>query len=377
MRVFCHQAASGNDAQTELKEIWMFGTVKTLAAMVVLAALMAPQTDARASGRSGEEVVNQVCAACHATGKNGAPKIGDEKAWQARAAQGLSSLTRHAINGIRDMPPHGGSLGITDFELELAITYMVNRSGGHWAVPINKAAPPVAERSGEEIVRTHCVKCHGTGVGGAPRIGDRAAWIHRATYGIDALVRSAIKGHGAMPSRGGMPDLSDTELRHAIVYMLEQSVGPASKESAAAQAAPTRPSPSARGGWNHKLVGGTEIYVGLMSAQALRSAHPKPDAATAMLGEIPSGRGYYYVNVSLFDSTTHAEITNAEVRATISDPVMGGETKRLKLVGFNNSVSYGSFFLIPASAAKAYAIVVRIVRPGTPRPITARFNFPG
>ena len=353
----------------------MFGITKTLAAVVVLAALMAPQTDARASGRSGEEVVNQVCAACHETGKDGAPRIGDEKAWRARAAQGLSSLTRHAIDGIRNMPSHGGSLGITDYELELAITYMVNNSGGHWAVPINKAAPPVAERSGEDVVRTHCVKCHGTGVGGAPRIGDRGAWIHRATYGIDALVRSAIKGHGAMPSRGGMPDLSDTELRHAIVYMLEQSVGPASKESAAAQATPSRP--TARGGWNHKLVGGTEIYLGLMSAQALRAAHPKPDAATAMLGKIPSGKGYYYVNVSLFDSTTHAEVTNAEVRATVSDPVMGGETKRLKLVGFNNSVSYGNFFRIPASAANAHAIVVRIVRPGTPRPIEARFDFPG
>ena len=354
----------------------MFGIFKTLAATVVLAALIAPQTDARASGRSGAEVVDQVCAACHATGRNGAPKIGDEKAWRARAAQGLTSLTEHAINGIRNMPPHGGSLGVTNFELELAITYMVNHSGGHWATPIDKAAPPAPERSGEEIVRATCIKCHGTGVGGAPIIGDRAAWIHRATYGIDALVRSAINGHGAMPARGGVPDLSDSELRRAIVYMLQESVGPASKESTKAAPQPPRGGPVARAGWNHKVVGGTEVYLGLVSAAELRAAHPTPDAATAMLGAIPSGSNYYYVNVSLFDSLTSAEIRDAKVKAAVSDPVMGGESKQLKRIAFNNSVSYGNYFQIPKSAANAYTITVRISRPGSARTTSAKFYFP-
>ncbi|MFZ1909802.1 MAG: c-type cytochrome [Burkholderiales bacterium] len=355
----------------------MFGISKTLAATVVLAALIAPQTDARASGRSGAEVVHQVCAGCHATGKDGAPKIGDEKAWKAREAQGLSSLTEHAITGIRSMPPHGGSLGVTDYELELAITYMVNHSGGHWAVPINKAAPPAAERSGEEIVSATCVKCHGTGLYGAPIIGDRAAWIHRATYGIDALVRSAIRGHGAMPSRGGMPDLSDSELRRAIVYMLGKSVGPANKESTAEAA--SRPAPggpvSAQAGWNHKIVEGTDVYLGLVSAADLRAIHPKPDEATAMLGGIPSGRDYYYLNVSLFDSATSAEIRDAKVKATVSDPMMGGETRTLKTIAFNNSVSYGNYIRIPTSAADAYSITLRISRPGTSRTIRAKFDI--
>jgi hypothetical protein len=55
------------------------------------------------------------------------------------------------------MPSHGGNSGVTDFEIELAITYMVNQSGGHWAIPMDKAAPPAADRSGEEIVRTQWV----------------------------------------------------------------------------------------------------------------------------------------------------------------------------------------------------------------------------
>lgn len=83
------------------------------------------------------------------------------------------------------------------------------------------------ERSGEQIVQARCAKCHQTGVGGAPRIGDRDAWIPRIKQGLDAVVRSAIKGHGGMPPRGGMADLSDPELRSAVVYMFNKGAVPA------------------------------------------------------------------------------------------------------------------------------------------------------
>jgi cytochrome c5 len=171
-----------------------------------------------ADGMSGEQVVETVCARCHATGVNGAPKIGDEQAWSKRAAQGLSSLTEHALDGIRNMPSHGGNPSLTDLEIERAVTYMVNQSGGHWAMPISRTNPP-AERSGEEIVKARCIVCHGTGVGGAPKIGDRSAWIPRLKQGLDSLVRSAIHGHGGMPPRGGMADLTDAEVRNAVIYM--------------------------------------------------------------------------------------------------------------------------------------------------------------
>ena len=112
------------------------GTIKCASAVALLAlAIPLATLEAQASVRSGQEVVEAVCAACHATGANGAPKIGDESAWKARAEQGLTSLTQHAIQGIRKMPAHGGNAGVGDFELELAITYMVNHSGGHWATP--------------------------------------------------------------------------------------------------------------------------------------------------------------------------------------------------------------------------------------------------
>ena len=345
-----------------LKAFRLSGAVALIALAVPLA-----QHEAQASVRSGQQVVEAVCAACHATGANGAPKIGDERAWKARASQGLTSLTQHAIQGIRRMPAHGGNAGVSDFELELAITYMVNQSGGHWATPIDKSAP-VAERSGEQIVHAQCVKCHQAGIDGAPRIGDRSAWIPRLRQGLDALVRSATRGHGAMPARGGMADLSDPELRSAIVYMIDQSVAPAKtgQASPAVSAAPP--------GGDYKVVAGTEIYLGVIAAQTLRAENLKATSPeSAMHGGIPSGKGYYHVNVSLFDSTTKAPITDAQVKVTVSDPVMGGETKTLELMATPNAMSYGGYFRI--SGINPHTITVRVKRAGAAREITAGFDF--
>lgn len=79
-------------------------------------------------------------------------------------------------------------------------------------------------RSGEQIVQYQCVLCHGQGLSGAPRIGDRKAWSARAHGGgVERLVNSASRGRGAMPPSGGLADLSEPELRAAIVYMLRRS----------------------------------------------------------------------------------------------------------------------------------------------------------
>ena len=175
--------------------------------------------------RSGKEVVDSVCAACHRTGEHGAPKIGNRKAWSKLAARGLTGLSKNALNGIRQMPPHGGNPGLSDTEVERAITYMVNQSGGHWNEPVSRTSK-APERSGEEIVRMQCSKCHQEGVGGAPKIGDRSAWIPRLKPGLDVVVRSAINGHGGMPARGGMANLTDAELRSAIIYMFNKGTVP-------------------------------------------------------------------------------------------------------------------------------------------------------
>jgi len=195
------------------------GCREQLLALAIVALIL----PAAAAERTGQQVVEEQCITCHGAGLERAPRIGDAKAWAPRAARGLSSLTKNALAGVRKMPPHGGKLSLTDLEIKRAIAYMVNQSGGSWTEPLDRAHLPAA-RSGEAIVKARCSQCHGTGVGGAPRIGDRKAWIGRAREGFDGLVRSAIRGHGAMPARGGMADLTDAEMRSAVTYMFQRSV---------------------------------------------------------------------------------------------------------------------------------------------------------
>jgi tripartite-type tricarboxylate transporter receptor subunit TctC len=95
-----------------------------------------------------------------------------------------------------------------------AVTYIMSQSGGK---PADPATP--GQRSGRQVVEAQCSKCHQAGKDGAPRIGDRAAWILHLREGFEVTVRNAIQGHRGMPARGGLPDLTDHEIRGAIVYM--------------------------------------------------------------------------------------------------------------------------------------------------------------
>ena len=187
-----------------------------VSALIIL--VYVQEAGAQTAERSGKEVVESLCVSCHGIGARGAPKIGDKKAWSKLSARGLSGLSKSALKGVRDMPPHGGNPNLTDTEIERAITYMVNQSGGHWTEPVSRATRTTA-RTGEQIVSARCSHCHKTGVNGAPKIGDRDAWIPRLKPGLDVVVRSAINGHGAMPPRGGMANLTDAEIRSAITYM--------------------------------------------------------------------------------------------------------------------------------------------------------------
>ena len=89
-----------------------------LAALTPVAAAAAP--------RSGEQVVAQVCGACHASGMLNAPKSHDKAAWAARerAAGGPDGLLKHAIEGKGQMPPKGGDPSLSEQELRDAIAVM-------------------------------------------------------------------------------------------------------------------------------------------------------------------------------------------------------------------------------------------------------------
>jgi cytochrome c5 len=78
--------------------------------------------------------------------------------------------------------------------------------------------------SGPQIYNTACLACHGSGIGGAPVLGDAAQWAERITQGADSLKEHAISGYtgstGYMPPKGGRIDLSDAEIAAAVDYMI-------------------------------------------------------------------------------------------------------------------------------------------------------------
>lgn len=85
------------------------------------------KSQAPAEPRSGEEVVQAVCAACHANNFQNSPQIGDKQAWSERADKGIDTLVDHSANGFGNMPAQGGSA--SDDEIHKAIIYMAEESG--------------------------------------------------------------------------------------------------------------------------------------------------------------------------------------------------------------------------------------------------------
>ncbi len=80
----------------------------------------------------------------------------------------------------------------------------------------------MAQKSPQQLYEGACLACHASGVAGAPKVGDGAAWQARLGDGIDALLTSTIKGKGAMPPKGGST-YTDDQLRLVIEYILAES----------------------------------------------------------------------------------------------------------------------------------------------------------
>ena len=89
-------------------------------------------------------------------------------------------------------------------------------------IQVAKAAPAKA-RSAKEIVNGVCAGCHVSGVLGAPKLGDKAAWKVHLAEGIEHVYDAAINGEGGMPARGGDATLSDADVKAAVDYMIKDA----------------------------------------------------------------------------------------------------------------------------------------------------------
>jgi cytochrome c5 len=89
------------------------------------------------------------------------------------------------------------------------------------------AAGAGADLSGEAVYNQACVACHGAGIAGAPKYGDKAAWAPRIAQGAETLRTHALQGFqgkaGFMPPKGGRTDLSDQSVINAVDYIVAAS----------------------------------------------------------------------------------------------------------------------------------------------------------
>lgn len=80
-----------------------------------------------------------------------------------------------------------------------------------------------APKSAQQVYDASCNMCHGAGVGGAPKTGDKAAWKARIAQGADTLHTHAIVGFNAMPPKGTCATCSDDEIKAAVDFMVAKS----------------------------------------------------------------------------------------------------------------------------------------------------------
>ncbi|BAL26845.1 cytochrome c5 family protein [Azoarcus sp. KH32C] len=89
------------------------------------------------------------------------------------------------------------------------------------------AAPAAANSAGSGVFNKVCSLCHAAGVGGAPKVGDKADWGPRIAQGKDVLYKHALEGFtgqkGMMPARGASAALTDDEVKAAVDYMVSKA----------------------------------------------------------------------------------------------------------------------------------------------------------
>jgi len=92
------------------------------------------------------------------------------------------------------------------------------------------AGPSVAlavPKTGKDLFDSVCTSCHGAGIAGAPKAGDKSAWAARIAEGKPTLYQHALNGFqgksGVMPAKGGRTDLPDDLIKQGVDYMVSMA----------------------------------------------------------------------------------------------------------------------------------------------------------
>jgi cytochrome c5 len=90
--------------------------------------------DANRPLKTGEQVYQAQCGACHTSGALGAPKLGDSQAWDPRVKQGYETLFQSALKGKNAMAAQGGG-AFNDLEIARAVVFLANKAGAGFSEP--------------------------------------------------------------------------------------------------------------------------------------------------------------------------------------------------------------------------------------------------
>lgn len=228
------------------------------------------------------------------------------------------------------------------------------------------ATPCVAiERSGTEVVKSHCAQCHASGLLGAPVIGNAQSWQPRAAKGLDVLVRNATRGFGwGMPAHGGDPSLTQAELRRAVTEMLRAS-GTAPSVASNAVPAATRSA--------EVVVDGVVVHMSLLPSRILRQ-YPPGSPERAVLDDAGEERDRYLVSATLHDARTFKPIEGARLEVHLQQPGWASQLAALSPLRALARSNYARFVRLVSGAPCVATLAIR--RGGSAFPIQASITLP-
>src|SRR3990167_3969838 len=167
----------------------------------------------------GKSIYNNYCSACHQAGIGGAPRFGDQKTWEAFEKSGVDKLYSIAIHGGGAMPAKGTCITCSDYEVELAVDYMIAASRNSHEIKSENATEIL---SNQNLYQANCSSCHSNPQSKAPQLGDQKAWSPIEAKGFLKAYENIITGKSGHPDHAGCPKCSDSDILGALKYMMQK-----------------------------------------------------------------------------------------------------------------------------------------------------------
>ena len=121
-----------------------------------------------------------------------------------------------------------------------------------------------------------------------------------------------------------------------------------------------------------RTIGGLTVFLGVVPAEIVKGPAPH-SAERPMHGRIPKGVHEHHIVVAVFDATSGARVSNADVTAQISGLGLSGVSKTLERMEIAGTTTYGAFFDLPGR--DLYTVKLTVSRSGSIQPVVVRFRY--